>query len=325
MNRRGALALLLLAAAAPAPCMAALPGGGGRRGRCANWCCGKWCCDKMECRGCRICSPPPPPVPAVPPSPPSPPLPPSPPRSGSTVGEYWGAALRSYASALDGGGVGWSRAACVGEIGFENRSAAVSHGSATRRRHGVVALIRNPGGGTSQCCSAHPVAAPARSLGRAAQLRLLRRDGSKPYIPRNGARVYLADARTAGGVSTCHRANVDAGRVGLISSLAYRQVPYAAWQLLGRSLSFTVDLSQAECGCNAAVYLVAMRNPAARPGTCGGDFYCDANAVCGSRCVEVRGRSRERSSLPRSFAAAAAAAVCAIRASSSSSDSPLPG
>jgi hypothetical protein len=36
------------------------------------------------------------------------------------------------------------------------------------------------------------------------------------------------------------------------------------------NLSFTVDLSKMECGCNAALYLVGM--PAATKTTCG-DYY----------------------------------------------------
>jgi hypothetical protein len=60
--------------------------------------------------------------------------------------------------------------------------------------------------------------------------------------------------------------------------------------LLGRTLSFSVDLSQAGCACNAALYLVAMpaydssNNP--DPTKCG-DYYCDANNVCGIYCPEI--------------------------------------
>eukprot|EP01065_Artemidia_motanka_P023198 TRINITY_DN2766_c0_g1_i1.p1 TRINITY_DN2766_c0_g1~~TRINITY_DN2766_c0_g1_i1.p1 ORF type:complete len:297 (+),score=119.70 TRINITY_DN2766_c0_g1_i1:69-893(+) len=54
--------------------------------------------------------------------------------------------------------------------------------------------------------------------------------------------------------------------------------------LLGRTLSYTVDVSAVGCACNAALYMVAM--PAADPTECG-DYYCDANKVCGVNCVEM--------------------------------------
>ena len=61
---------------------------------------------------------------------------------------------------------------------------------------------------------------------------------------------------------------------------------YAGWNMLGQTLSFTVELAKVGCGCVAAAYLVPMQvNREA--GTCGGDHYCDANQICGVGCSEI--------------------------------------
>lgn len=59
-----------------------------------------------------------------------------------------------------------------------------------------------------------------------------------------------------------------------------------AYFLSGRILEFDVDLSATNCGCNAAMYLVSMPQNSVR-NDCG-DYYCDANGVCGSElCTEI--------------------------------------
>merc|ERR1719453_195161 len=46
-----------------------------------------------------------------------------------------------------------------------------------------------------------------------------------------------------------------------IDEMSWSDVQYKKLDLLGKTLSFGVDLSNVPCGCNAAVYLVAMTEP----------------------------------------------------------------
>ena len=71
------------------------------------------------------------------------------------------------------------------------------------------------------------------------------------------------------------------GRAYLSSSCgppgSYDHSSYAKFNLLGKRFSYTVDLSAADCGCNAALYLVSMAQND-QPSLCD-DYYCDANSV----------------------------------------------
>ena len=65
---------------------------------------------------------------------------------------------------------------------------------------------------------------------------------------------------------------------------------YYAPNLLGGSIEYDVNLSQASCGCNIALYLVQMPgyNADGSPNPSqGGDYYCDANDVGGMWCPEM--------------------------------------
>jgi len=68
----------------------------------------------------------------------------------------------------------------------------------------------------------------------------------------------------------------------------------AQFQLLGRTLSFTVDLSEVGCACNLAFYLIAAPGRGIDGEPNRGNhregappFYCDANKVGGQWCPEI--------------------------------------
>lgn len=65
---------------------------------------------------------------------------------------------------------------------------------------------------------------------------------------------------------------------------------YTRFYLLDKTFSYTVDLSSVGCGCNAALYMISMpaynSSNRADPTKCG-DYYCDANRVCGVYCPEM--------------------------------------
>jgi len=71
---------------------------------------------------------------------------------------------------------------------------------------------------------------------------------------------------------------------------AFEPTVFKSYNFLDGSITFTADLSQVGCACNAALYLVAMpaynSNQQPDPTKCG-DYYCDANDVCGLWCPEM--------------------------------------
>ena len=101
-----------------------------------------------------------------------------------------------------------------------------------------------------------------------------------------------------GSASMGHNTDLAAGRVVLnmwsrfylADSCGPLPASYTAWQLLGRTFSFSVELSGTGCGCNLAVYTAEMQTNT-QVGTCSdgtsGLYYCDANSVCGVRCDEI--------------------------------------
>mmetsp|Transcript_775 Transcript_775/g.1922 ORF Transcript_775/g.1922 Transcript_775/m.1922 type:complete len:634 (-) Transcript_775:85-1986(-) len=88
------------------------------------------------------------------------------------------------------------------------------------------------------------------------------KDGA--LVAQMGGRTYFAEQCTAG---------------------KFDNTQYLALDLLGKTLRYTTDMSGAGCGCNAALYLVAMRQNSI-VGSCN-DYYCDANSVCDVSCAEI--------------------------------------
>jgi len=87
---------------------------------------------------------------------------------------------------------------------------------------------------------------------------------SDAIVTKIGGRAYWANACTPG---------------------LYDQNQYLGLNLLGSTLRYKTDISGAGCGCNAALYLTAMRQNS-QPTPCK-DYYCDANSVCGVACTEI--------------------------------------
>jgi len=68
------------------------------------------------------------------------------------------------------------------------------------------------------------------------------------------------------------------------SSNSYNSIMFQQYQILYKTISYTVDLSNIGCSCNGAFYLVTM--PGTNSGQ-SGDYYCDANDVNGEWCWEM--------------------------------------
>jgi len=112
--------------------------------------------------------------------------------------------------------------------------------------------------------------------GKSQQLPVVQTGGTKgPKVTVNGnsttmshnARVYLAE-------------NCDS---------KFKPTTFFKFMLMDKTISYTADLSGVECGCNAALYLVSMpaySQSSPDPTRCG-DYYCDANQVCGVYCPEI--------------------------------------
>jgi len=64
----------------------------------------------------------------------------------------------------------------------------------------------------------------------------------------------------------------------------YDHKQYLAFNLLGRTMRYTTDMSDLGCGCNAAFYLTNMHQNS-QPSECS-DYYCDTN-ICGQSCAEM--------------------------------------
>jgi len=83
-------------------------------------------------------------------------------------------------------------------------------------------------------------------------------------IPHYNGRSYFADTCRNGG---------------------YDPKSYLALPLLNKAITFTTDMSELGCGCNAAFYLTNMHQN--KDISKCGDYYCDANSVCGVACHEI--------------------------------------
>ena len=64
---------------------------------------------------------------------------------------------------------------------------------------------------------------------------------------------------------------------------SWDEVSYDKVRLLGKTLHFTMDISQVGCGCNAALYLIDMKQPSEATGS----NYCDIQMDDPQQCLEI--------------------------------------
>jgi len=88
--------------------------------------------------------------------------------------------------------------------------------------------------------------------------------GHDEVAPELGSRAYFAESCNPG---------------------FYDHKEYLAFNLLGKRMRYTTDMSELGCGCNAAFYLTNLHQNKHKS-ECD-DFYCDANNVCGQSCAEI--------------------------------------
>ena len=109
------------------------------------------------------------------------------------------------------------------------------------------------------------------------------------FIDGDDAPAYLVSSPANTGGATLTGSSIELhhnSRFYLARECRLAPDAYASWSLVGRRLSFTADLNGAGCACNTAVYLTSLPQNTL-PGTCHGDYYCDATSICGVSCAEV--------------------------------------
>jgi len=99
----------------------------------------------------------------------------------------------------------------------------------------------------------------------------------------NGSKLQVTNDSSDTGVTVF--TNARAYFANTCEDMSYHQSRYLALNLLGKTMRYTTDISGTGCGCNAAMYLVSM--PQNKDVSACGDYYCDANAVCGKSCTEI--------------------------------------
>jgi len=92
-----------------------------------------------------------------------------------------------------------------------------------------------------------------------------------------------AEGTITGGSSITVKGNVRTYWTEDSTQHDWGSIAFKKLNLLGKSLRFTADLSRVGCGCNAALYFVAM----GATGSGDSSGYCDIQGVGGNTCLEI--------------------------------------